>query len=316
MNSKIYRLNQMLRCGVIAAFIAMVAERVTAAPAPEKESGAATNSAGETKSFVVKVTGQGKPMLLIPGLTCGGDVWNGTVDHFKDRYECHVLTLAGFAGQPAIAPPMMETIRKDIAAYIRARKLDHPVLIGHSLGGFLVFWVGSSEPDLVGPIVAVDGLPFYGEIFNPGATAETSKPMAESMRQAMAGQSQEEFAEQNRRFIGNMITDSKNLELIAPTCAKSDPKAVGNAMYDLMTTDLRPDIAKIKTPVLLIGAGGNFPTAESLTRGKATYESQVAKIPNHRVVFAEKSKHFIMLDAPDFLFSAVDDFLANRKQAR
>jgi pimeloyl-ACP methyl ester carboxylesterase len=313
MNSKMDQLNQMLRCGAIAALIALIAEPVRAAPAPGTEPGVATNPAGAKKSFVVKVTGHGKPMLLIPGLTCGGDVWNGTVDHFKDRYECHVLTLAGFAGQPAIAPPMMETIRKDIAAYIRARKLDHPALMGHSLGGFLVFWVGSSEPDLVGPIVAVDGLPFYGAIFNPGATAETAKPMAESMRQAMGGQSQEEFAEQNKRFLGNMITDSKNLELIDSTCAKSDPKAVGNAMYDLMTTDLRPEVAKIKTPVLLIGAGGNFQTPESLARGKETYETQVAKIPTHRVLFAEKSKHFIMLDAPDFLFSAVDDFLANRK---
>jgi pimeloyl-ACP methyl ester carboxylesterase len=313
MNSKIDRLNQMLRCGVIAALVALAAESIViAAPAPGTEPGAATNSAAK-KSFAVKVTGHGKPMLLIPGLTCGGDVWNGTVDHFKDRYECHVLTLAGFAGEPAIAPPMMETIRKDLAAYIRARKLDHPVLLGHSLGGFLVFWVGSSEPDLVGPIVAVDGLPFYGAIFNPGATAETAKPMAESMRQAMGGQSQEEFAEQNKRFLGNMITDSKNLELIDSTCAKSDPKAVGNAMYDLMTTDLRPEVAKIKTPVLLIGAGGNFQTPESLAQGKATYEAQVAKIPTHRVLFAEKSKHFIMLDAPDFLFSTVDDFLANRK---
>src|SRR5271165_2213258 len=53
-------------------------------------------------AFSVKVTGAGRPMILIPGLSCGGDVWDGTVAHFKDRYECHVLTLAGFAGQPAI----------------------------------------------------------------------------------------------------------------------------------------------------------------------------------------------------------------------
>ena len=51
--------------------------------------------------FAVTVTGSGRPMILIPGLSCGGNVWDGTVTHFKDRYECHVVTLAGFAGQPA-----------------------------------------------------------------------------------------------------------------------------------------------------------------------------------------------------------------------
>jgi len=56
--------------------------------------------------FSVKITGTGRPMILIPGLLSSGDVWSTTVDRYKDRYECHVLTLAGFAGQPAIdAPP-------------------------------------------------------------------------------------------------------------------------------------------------------------------------------------------------------------------
>jgi pimeloyl-ACP methyl ester carboxylesterase len=293
--------------------IVSVAVAASGAPANVPTNQPTPSAAAEKKSFAVKVTGHGKPMLLVPGLTCGGDVWNGTVDHFQDRYECHVLTLAGFAGQPSIAPPMMETIRKDVVAYIRRQKLDHPVLMGHSLGGFLVFWLGSTDPDAVGPIISVDGLPFYSAIFDPEATAETAKPMAESMKQMMSGQSQEEFGAQNKTFMSGMITNPKNVELIAPTCARSDPKAVANAMYELMTTDLREEVAKIKTPVLLIGAGGNFPDAESLARGKQVYEAQVAKIPKHRVVVAENAKHFIMLDAPEFLFTTVDGFLATGK---
>jgi len=36
----------------------------------------------------------------------------------------------------------------------------------------------------------------------------------------------------------------------------------------------------------------------------------VAKIPVHRVVMAEKAKHFVMLDDPAFLFSTMDQFLS------
>src|SRR5215472_2036877 len=86
------------------------------------QTASSADSSGHTKSFAVQVVGQGKPMLLIPGLTCGGDVWNTTVAHYKSHYQCHVLTLAGFAGQPSIGAPMMETIRKDIAQYIRDKK--------------------------------------------------------------------------------------------------------------------------------------------------------------------------------------------------
>jgi len=70
-------------------------------------------------------------------------------------------------------------------------------------------------------------------------------------------------------------------------------------------------VGKIKAPVLLIGAGGNFPNPEQKARGKKVYEEQTAKLPNHHVAFADASKHFIMFDDPKSLFSTMDEFLAS-----
>jgi len=246
-------------------------------------------------------------------LTCGGDVWNTTVEHFKDRYECHVLTLAGFAGRPAIAEPMLKTIRNEIAAYIREKKLTRPVIVGHSLGGFLSFWIGATEPELVGPLVSVDGGTFFSALMDPNATAQSAKAAAEAMRKMMQGQTAEQFAANNKMFLAGMITDPKNVDLIAPTCAKSDPKAVALAMYELMTTDLRDEVAQIKTPILLIGSGAFVTSAEMKTNVQARYEAQVAKIPHHEVLIAEKARHFVMFDDPTFLFSSLDGFLATVK---
>jgi len=204
---------------------------------------------------------------------------------------------------------MMETIRKDIASYIRDKKLTRPVIVGHSLGGFLAYWIAATEPDLVGPIISVDGGTFLPALMDPNATAESSKAGAETMRQMMSGQTSEAFAAQNRLFLSGMITDPKNVELIAPTCAKSDPKAVALAMYELMTIDLRNEAARIKTPVLLIGSGGFITSPEMKPTVLARYEAQVSKIPSHKVLLAEKAKHFIMLDDPTFFFSTVDEFL-------
>jgi len=286
---------------------------VTAAPGlaqpTQSASPAPTSTPTKSKSFSVQVVGQGRPMILIPGLTCGGDVWKTTIEHFKDRYECHVLTLAGFAGEPAIGAPMLETVRKDIAAYVRERKLANPVVVGHSLGGFLAFWIAATEPSLVGPVISVDGGTFLPALMDPKATLESAKAGAESMRQMMEGQTSEQFAANNKMFLGGMISDPKNVDLIAPTCAKSDPKAVSLAMYELMTTDLRDEVARIKSPVLLIGSGAFITSPEMKVTVEGRYEAQVAKVPNHKVLIAEKAKHFIMLDDPKFLFSAMDDFL-------
>ena len=125
--------------------------------------------------FQVKVSGQGQPMILIPGLASGGGTWDTTVARYQDRYQCHVLTLAGFAGVPRIPAPMLDTVRDGIADYIRENKLEKPVIVGHSLGGFLALAVAAKYPDLPGKLVIVDSYPFLAGVMNPGASVAEAK---------------------------------------------------------------------------------------------------------------------------------------------
>ncbi|HEV8661171.1 MAG TPA: alpha/beta hydrolase [Thermoanaerobaculia bacterium] len=267
--------------------------------------------ADEPAAFSVRVTGSGPAMILIPGLASPGEVWSSTVEHYQNRYTCHVLTLAGFAGQPSIQQPLIETAQRQLASYIRANKLDHPMIVGHSLGGFLALSLAASEPDLVGPIISVDGVPFLPALLNPSATAESAARQAEGLRAAMAKQSAEEFAAHNRRSLTMMITSRDDVDRMAAAGAKSDPRAVGEATAELMSTDLRPAMSKIRVPVLLIGAGG-WARSGMKDRLAAAYEAQVASVPKHRFVLAEKARHFIMLDDPQFLFATIDAFLESR----
>ena len=46
------------------------------------------------------------------------------------------------------------------------------------------------------------------------------------------------------------------------------------------------------------------------------YEAQVTGMKSVRVIMADKARHFIMLDDPALLFSALDDFLAEHRQTR
>ena len=133
-----------------AAAVAVAVATAAPVPAPVARPYAPT-------SFSVTVAGRphGRPIILIPGLGCPGSVWADTVAHFPDA-ETHVLTLAGFAGQAPISTPLSATVRAELAIYIRDRHLEHPIIIGHSLGGFIAFWLAAAEPDLVGPTITVD----------------------------------------------------------------------------------------------------------------------------------------------------------------
>src|SRR5438477_12635685 len=87
------------------------------------------SSAPSTSSFHVEVVGRGRPMLLIPGLSSSGDAWKTTVARYQERFQCHIVTLAGFAGVPPITTPLIATARAEIADYIRSQHLDHPIVI-------------------------------------------------------------------------------------------------------------------------------------------------------------------------------------------
>jgi pimeloyl-ACP methyl ester carboxylesterase len=278
--------------------------------AEEKEGG------GKPAAFTVKVTGSGQPMILIPGLGCGGNVWDGTVAHFKDRYECHVVTLAGFAGQPGIGEPFLEQVRYGLVEYIRQKKLERPVIVGHSLGGFMAFWLGATASGQVGPIISVDGVPFFAALRDINATPESVKPFAEQMREIYKAQTPEQFAVGYRSFLAGMITDPKAVEKVAELGVKSDPKAVGQATYELMTTDLRKEVKAIETAVLLIGATASITDPNQRKAAQENYRLQVAAVPRHKVVFAPKARHFIQLDEPEFFFGEVESFLKDMDAAK
>jgi CheY-like chemotaxis protein len=57
-------------------------------------------------------------------------------------------------------------VRDGVADYIRKNRLEKPVIVGHSLGGFVALEVAAKYPDLPGRIVIVDAYPLLaGEMF-------------------------------------------------------------------------------------------------------------------------------------------------------
>ena len=260
-------------------------------------------------SFHVEVTGHGQPMILIPGFASSGKTWDSTVAHFKDRYECHVLTLAGFAGEPRIEAPFLETVRYDLAAYIRQNKMNKPVIVGHSLGGVLALWLAEKEPGLVGPLVIVDSLPFLAAIMNPAASAETAKAQAEQMRKMYSGPPTEQTEKMGEMAVKGMVSSPADFEMIMGWSRKSDRVAMGDAMYDMMTTDLRGDLDKISSPSLVLGTWIAYKQYATREQVEKNFRTQYAKLKNYDFVLSDKARHFVMLDDPDGFFQALDHFL-------
>jgi N-formylmaleamate deformylase len=269
--------------------------------------------------FQVKVSGHGQPMILIPGLSSSGETWDTTVAHYSDRYECHALTVAGFAGVPRVPAPMLARVRDGLADYIKKQKLVHPVIVGHSLGGFLALDLASRYPQLPGKLVIVDSYPFLGDAMQAGATPEMAKALAARLHDAISQQTREmyESTVKSGVFIRPLVTSDADFAKLVRWGLASDRTAVADAMAEVLATDLREPIASIPCPTLVLGswiAEKDFTTHE---RTEAKLRAEYAKLHGAQIAVTDTARHFIMLDDPSWFFAQLDAFLsASAKNAK
>lgn len=276
-----------------------------------------TDTPAAHPNFTVRVAGKGRPMLLIPGLTCPGAVWDETVARYQKQYQCHVVSLAGFGGNtaPASTNQLLLNVRDQLLAYIKTQKLEKPIVVGHSLGGFMGLWMSTAEPTALGPLVIIDSLPFMAAVQNPTLTADAAKPMAEGMRQQMS-QGKLPIAAQ-RQMVAGLVTDTARQTLLTRWGQLSDPATVAQAMYDLYTTDLRQEIARIQQPVLVLGAWAAYKQYGSTKEStEAIFEQQYARLPQHRLEMSEAGRHFLMYDDTAWFFAQTDAFLKQNAVAK
>lgn len=269
-----------------------------------------TALAAETNRITVTVRGKGPDVVLIPGLACSSAVWDATAKQLEDSYRLHIVQVAGFGGAPASANAsgaVLQPTADAIDLYIKTNHLKSPAIIGHSLGGFMGMQLAIQHPDDVGKLMIVDSLPFLGVLFG-ASEVNDAQPQAAGFRDMIINESQDAYAQGEKDFLGNMVKSPEGLKSATAWAIASDKSVVARAMYEDMTTDLRPDLKKIKAPVTLL-----YPwSSESGFPREATdkmYKDNFATLPGAKLVCIEDSLHFIMLDQPAKFATQLDTFL-------
>lgn len=263
----------------------------------------------------VEVIGQGRQVLMVPGLNSGIESWRDTCLALQDAaVQCHLVQLPGFAGQPAqteVQADFVAAIEQRLGDYIDQRMAPAPVLAGHSLGGFFALKLAAARPDKVAAVIVVDSLPFFPAAANPAATVESSRPMADAMRQQMLSLDEATYRQQSVMALSGMSKGEERNALLRQWSADSDRQTTAAAMHALMTTDLRPQLAQVTPPVLVLGAWeayGQYGATQAST--EAIFQSQYAGLADKRIAMAEHGYHFLMWDAPDWLAGEMRQFLS------
>lgn len=276
-------------------------------------SGSAHAATGASAGKVqVEVVGKGRPLLMIPGLNSSAEVWRGTCRALKD-VQCHLVQLPGFAGAaPADPRPtdFLPAMRDQLLAYVHDQKLDHPAVIGHSLGGLLGLQMAQAEPTAVSALVVVDALPFLPAARDPSATADSVRPMAAQLRKGMLAADAVQWQAQLKAGLPGMTRDPQRQAELGRWGEASDRQTTADAMHAVMTTDLRDSIASITAPTLVLGSWAGYqPMGGTEDSTRAVFQAQYAKLQGVQIAMSAQGFHFLMWDDPRWLHGQVQAFL-------
>jgi N-formylmaleamate deformylase len=235
--------------------------------------------------------------------------------HFKKNFECYTITLPGFAGQPPIkTDSVLNAVTQQLALYIRQNKLHKPIIVGHSLGGWLALDFAAKYPDLAGDIVCISSAPFMPAL-SMGAkiSLDSTRKIGALIKKGIIAQTPEQVRTTQKYYLATMIRDTAKIALVAEMAIRSDPKTQGEVMYELFSSDIRSLMGNIKSRILVLGDWSAYKeygaTRESVHE---SYKEQFKLARQVTIAMNDDSRHFIMFDEPEWFYSKADDFLLHK----
>jgi pimeloyl-ACP methyl ester carboxylesterase len=113
-----------------------------------------------------------------------------------------------------------------------------------------------------------------------------------------------------------MVTSDADFQRLVAWGLASDRTAVTDALSEMFAVDLRPDLVKIKIPVLVLGAWKSYEQYTDHARTEANLRGQYASLHGVRISLNDTSRHFIMWDDPQWMFGQIDSFLGDPMKVR
>lgn len=297
---------------------APAAEPAPAAPAAEP---AALPPAAPGTLAHVETKGSGPVvMVLVPGLTCDWTVWDAFMERNKDKYTMHAVTLPGFGGSAGPAKPettagtpWLDNAVAALANLVEEKKLEKPVIVGHSLGGLLAYRMAIEHGDKLGGVVAVDGFPAFPLGPTPIPKEQRVQMVEQMVGPQLLSATPEMWSQQIEAMAKSMVKDEKRGEALLEIFKKSSRESGARYMFELLKSDCSDKLAEAKCPYIAVAALNDDNAQMGMGKDgmKAIWTTSMGKAAD-TVVFVEDSRHFIMDDQPKALDEAVAAFVENK----
>lgn len=262
--------------------------------------------------ITVTTRGRGPDVILIPGLASTAEVWRGLASQLEGRRRLHLVSVRGFgdlAAQGNADGSVMPGVANEVRRYMAEQRLQRPAIIGHSMGGQVGIRVAADAGGRVGRVMAVDSSPFFAALISPAATVGDVEPIAQLAYQAIQFLGDEALRTRGRS-MGLELGGAADAVFGSMGWQGGDRQVLAQALYEVMTVDLRRRLPDIVAPVTVVygwSADQNSPRARADSLFRGAYARLRRPATFERI---EGAEHMVMIDQPRRFLAAVERFLA------
>ncbi len=237
-------------------------------------------------------TGSGAPPLLfVHGWACESSHFAAQVKHFSPRHRTVTVDLRGHGRSDS--PRQDYTIAgfaDDVAWMCRELGLEHPVVVGHSMGGMVAVELAATLPDLASAVIAVDS----------GLVLNSAPAMKMRAIDAKALESTSDYDSEVRKLIDSMFIDADNPEnrrRISEGMAAVPRHVAASAMRSISEWDATSALTACRFPLMHITT--RRPPDPAITE----------LVPGIMQGMTVGSGHFAQVEVPDQVNAMIDRFL-------
>ncbi len=260
--------------------------------------------------------GRGEPLLFIHGLGGNAAHWMPLVERLASSYRCIVVDLPGYGWSSKNLPFGENLIRYDAAMldrFIKKLKLKKPVVVGHSMGAQVAMTLALDFPKRVGRLVLM--APAGIETF----TEQEARAMMAATPPAAFAQVEEKAIRPS--FLLNFYQPGPAMEALIrdrvklASCADFSQytRVVSESVKGMLGHPVRPDIARIHLPVLLITGAEDalIPNRyfHPKLKGPELMKEAVGVLKEGKLVVIGQCGHLVQLEKPAETEQAIRQFL-------
>lgn len=241
--------------------------------------------------------GDGPAIVLFHSLLADRSSFDLIAEPLSQTHKAVVLNLPGF-GSSDKAGADLAAVADQIAGAIKGFRLGpRPIFLGNGYGAFIAITLALRHPDIAGRLVLA------------GCGAAFSEPGRAAFRQmSLIAQEKglEAVADVAMRRLFSPEFQAEHPQLIAERkkhFLAVDTQTFYQACDALALLDLRPELARLGIPVLVLVGEGDEATPPPMAR------ELVAGLPDARLHVLPGCAHVPQLQAPALFLSAIRDFI-------